>query len=110
MTTDNHLIHEITLALEDMKALDITVLDVRAQTSITDYMVIASGRSSRHVKSIADKAMEHMKAIDHKALSASGLQAGEWALIDFGDFILHVMQPSVRAFYNLENLWSPLPE
>ncbi|QRN03799.1 ribosome silencing factor [Legionella sp. MW5194] len=91
--------------LDEMQAIDINVLDVRQQTAITDYMVVCSGRSSRHVKAIAETVMEKMKAHGLSAIGSHGIEAGEWALVDFGDFILHVMQPDSRAFYNLEGLW-----
>lgn len=91
--------------LDDIQALDIKVIDVHKQTAITDYMVIASGRASRHVKAIADKVMEDMKHHGHACLSCTGLETGDWALIDFGDIILHVMLPDSRQYYNLEGLW-----
>lgn len=97
----NILLH----ALEEIQANEITVIDVRQQTAITDYMIICSGRSSRHVKAIADFLMEHMKTAGLPSISSTGLTPGDWALIDFGDFIVHIMQPESRAFYNLEGLW-----
>ncbi|WP_133129807.1 ribosome silencing factor [Legionella yabuuchiae] len=105
MANYNAPLDQLLTALEDMQASDITVLDVRNQTTITDYMVICTGRSSRHVKSIAEQTVETMKSVAHPPISSTGLELGEWALIDFGDFILHVMQPDSRAFYNLEGLW-----
>lgn len=96
-------------ALDDIQAKDIITIDVREQTTITDYMVICSGRSSRHVKAIAEQTIEKMKSAGLPALSRSGLDSGEWALIDFGEIILHVMQPESRAFYNLEGLWQEAP-
>lgn len=100
---------KVLKSLDDIQAIDIKVIDVTKQTTITDFMVIASGRSSRHVKSIAQKVMEDMKADGIPALSASGLEHGDWALIDFSDIILHVMQPEQRHFYNLEGLWEETP-
>lgn len=91
--------------LDDSQAIEITTIDVRPQTTVTDFMVVCSGRSSRHVKAVASSAMERMKAIGVPSLSDHGLDSGEWALIDFGDYVLHVMQPDSRAFYNLEELW-----
>ncbi|KTD19458.1 putative Iojap-related protein [Legionella israelensis] len=96
-------------ALDDIQAFDVITLDVKKQTTITDYMVIASGRSSRHVKAIAEQVIEAMKKAGHQPLSFTGLDEGDWALVDFGDCILHVMQPDTRAFYNLEGLWQELP-
>ncbi|MCE3043734.1 MULTISPECIES: ribosome silencing factor [Legionella] len=98
-------LNQLLTYLDDIHANDIKVLDVKEQTTITDYMIIASGRSSRHVKSIADFVMEKMKADGYPALSENGIEHGDWALVDFGDYVLHVMQPDSRAFYNLEALW-----
>ncbi|MFI4918984.1 MAG: ribosome silencing factor [Legionellales bacterium] len=103
---DQHpMLPKLIKALEDIQATDITVIDVRKQTTITDYMVIVSGRASRHVKAIAHKVMEDMKLLGMPSISCTGLETGDWALVDFGDFILHVMQPESRQFYNLEGLW-----
>lgn len=103
---DKHPFLDVLLkALEDIQANDITVIDVRDQTTITDYMLVCSGRSSRHVKSIAENIMEHMKKSGMPAFSHNGLDSGDWALIDFGDFVVHIMQPDSRSFYNLEGLW-----
>lgn len=92
-------------ALEDIQAIDIKVIDVSKQTTVTDYMVICNGRSSRHVKAIAETVLETMKSHSIPPLGVHGINAGEWALVDFGDFVLHVMQADSRAFYNLEGLW-----
>ena len=92
-------------ALEDMKALDIKVLDVRGKTSITDLMIIASGTSSRHVKSIAQTVALQAKEVGEQPLGTEGLDDGEWALIDLNGIVVHVMQAKVRDFYQLERLW-----
>ena len=92
-------------ALDDMQAIDIKVIDVKGQTAITDYMIICSGRASRHVKAIADQVMLNMKAAGIPALNHNGLESSDWALLDFGDYIVHIMQPECRSFYNLEELW-----
>lgn len=105
MSEQNPMLQKLLHSLEDIQAVDITVIDVRQQTSITDYMIIASGRASRHVKAIAQKVMDDMKSAGLPALSSTGMELGDWALVDFGDFILHVMQPESRQFYNLEGLW-----
>jgi len=92
-------------ALEDLKAQDILSINVREKTSITDYMVIASGTSSRHVKSLVDNVLEKVKEQGVRPLGSEGLDSGEWALLDLGDVVVHVMQPSTRQFYDLEKLW-----
>ena len=102
---DKDLPHLLEL-LEEIKAEEVSVIHVAEQTSVTDDMVICTGRSSRHVRSIAEFAVEKMKASGIQPLSQNGLESGEWALVDFGDFVLHVMQPQIRQLYNLEELWS----
>ncbi len=92
-------------ALEDLKAVDLHVIDVRDKTSITDVMVIATGTSSRHVRSLAENVALTAKRQGVPALGEEGIDAGEWALIDLGDVVVHVMQPEVRDFYQLEKLW-----
>ncbi|MES9844870.1 MAG: ribosome silencing factor [Candidatus Sedimenticola sp. PURPLELP] len=91
--------------LEDMKAQDIKVLDVRGKTSITDIMIIASGTSDRHVKSMAESVAFHAKDAGEQPLGTEGLTDGEWALIDLNGVVVHVMQAKVRDFYQLERLW-----
>lgn len=93
-------------ALDDMKAQDVKVLDVRGQTSITDLMIFASGTSTRHVKSIADRVVEELKKAGVRPIGVEGQQASEWVLADFGDIVLHVMLPKAREFYRLERLWA----
>jgi ribosome-associated protein len=105
MPVQNPMLDKILKSLEDIQAIDVKVIDVRKQTTITDYMIISSGRASRHVKAIAQKVMEDMKLSGLPLLSSTGLDTGDWALIDFGDFIIHIMQPESRQFYNLEGLW-----
>ena len=96
----------ITDTMEDLKAQDVQTLDVRALTTMTDYMVIASGRSARQVKAIADKVIEAAKTRKVRPLGVEGEQQAEWILIDFGDVIAHVMHPDTREYYQLEKLWS----
>ena len=110
MSDKNPMLKKLLQALEDIQAIDVTVIDVSQHTTITDFMVICSGRSSRHVKAIAEYIMEQMKTTGLPALGNSGLAGGDWALVDFGDVVVHVMQPESRAFYNLEGLWQNLPQ
>jgi ribosome-associated protein len=92
--------------LEDMKARDIKVLDVRGKTSVTDIMVIASGTSDRHVKSMAEAVAFQAKAAGNPPLGIEGASEGEWALVDLNGVVVHVMLPKVRDYYQLERLWS----
>lgn len=95
----------VTAALDDMKAVNVKVLDVRGLTDIADTMIIASGNSDRHVKSIADRVVERAKESGFRPLGKEGERDGEWVLVDLQDIILHVMLPRVREFYGLERLW-----
>ncbi len=93
-------------ALDDMKAKDVQVLDVRGKTAITDLMIIASGTSERHVKAIAETVAFRAKEGGEPPLGSEGLSEGEWALVDLNIIVVHVMLPKVRDFYALERLWS----
>jgi ribosome-associated protein len=96
--------------LDDMKARDVQVLDVRGKTAVTDYMIIASGTSDRHVKAIAETVAFRAKDAGETPLGTEGLTEGEWALVDLNGVVVHVMLPKVRDFYSLERLWSaPAP-
>jgi ribosome-associated protein len=99
------LVELVTEALEDMKGQQIRVLDVRGKTPLTDFMVIASGTSNRHVKSLADSVAVRAKAQGVQPLGMEGEDGQEWVLVDLNDVIVHVMLPRVRDFYNLEKLW-----
>ena len=92
-------------ALDDMKALEVKVLDVRDLTDIADYMVIASGTSDRHVRSVAQRVVEKAKEAGFRPHGLEGLKDGDWVLIDLNEVIVHVMLPRVREFYGLEKLW-----
>lgn len=94
-------------ALEDIKARDIEVIDVRRQTSLYDTMVIASADSNRQVKALAHHVRDKLKEAGAPILGVEGEEVGEWVLVDAGDIVVHVMQPAVRAYYNLEELWAP---
>ncbi len=96
-------------ALEEVKARDIVKLDVRDLTTVTDYMVVASGTSNRHVKALADAVAEKSRKAGHRPLGIEGENASEWVLLDLQDTLVHVMLPRVREFYNLEKLWSLSP-
>jgi ribosome-associated protein len=92
--------------LEDMKAEDTVTIDLIGKTSIADAMVVCSGRSNRHVTSIADSAIEGMEKAGVKGIRVEGKRNGDWVLIDAGDVIVHVFRPEVRAFYDLEKMWA----
>lgn len=93
-------------ALEELKAKDIREIDVRGKTSIADLLVVASGTSARHVKSIADEVVKFAKKAGVMPLGVEGEQEAEWVLVDLGDVIVHVMLPRIREFYGLERLWT----
>lgn len=110
MTDLNELKQVVINSLEDMKAKDITVLDVKPLTSVADLMVVASGTSNRHVKAIAENVREQVKKNNIQALGIEGQEAAEWVLVDLGDIIVHIMLPDTRRFYDLEKLWSMSPD
>lgn len=92
-------------ALEDIKGIDIKVLDVVDKSSVTDIMIFASGNTSRQVKALANNVADKAKKAGSPALGVEGDDSNEWVLVDLGDVVVHVMQPSIREFYNLEKLW-----
>ena len=92
--------------LDDMKAEDTLTIDLRNQSSIADYMVVTSGRSNRHVGSVADRVLEDLREAGLTGIRVEGMPYCDWVLIDAGDVIVHVFRPEVRAFYNLEKMWS----
>lgn len=97
-------------ALEDLKAVNITVLNICNISSVADAMIVASGTSNRHVKSLADNVKDVVKANGVQPLGIEGLETSEWVLVDLGDVIVHIMQPSTRDFYDLERLWTARPD
>jgi ribosome-associated protein len=96
-------------ALEEVKAKDIVKLDVRKLTTITDYMIVASGTSSRHIKALANAVAKKSREVNHRPQGIEGEDGSEWVLLDLQDTLVHVMLPRVREFYNLEKLWSLAP-
>ena len=100
------LLQQVHAALEEMKAKDAVEIDVRGKTSIADYLVVVSGTSTRHVKSVADEVVKFAKKLGVMPLGVEGEREAEWVLVDLGDVIVHVMLPRVREFYALERLWT----
>jgi ribosome-associated protein len=107
MNTEQLLIL-VETALDEKKAKDIKILDVRHLNSITDFMIIASGNTDRQVNALVQHVIHQAKMHGHQPLGEEGSQVGEWALVDLGDIIVHVMQPRVRDFYQLEKLWNDM--
>jgi len=102
----NKLIETVVAALEEIKAYDIEVLEVSGITSLFDYIIIASADSSRQTRALANNVQEKIKAAGGRVYNQEGEQSGEWLLVDLGDAIVHIMQPNVRDYYNLEALWN----
>jgi len=102
----DQLLAAVRAAVEEIKAKDVVEIDVRGKTSVADHLVIASGTSTRHVKSIADEVVKFAKNLGAMPLGVEGEREAEWVLVDLGDVIVHVMLPRVREFYALERLWS----
>jgi ribosome-associated protein len=100
------LLNLVIKSIEDIKGHDIQTLDVHAISSVTDYMVVASGNSNRQVSAIARNVIAEAKQHGCLPLGTEGENSGEWVLVDLGDVVVHIMQPAVRDFYQLEKLWS----
>ena len=109
-TTSEMLLARILTSLENDKAEDIVQIDLRGKSSIGDFMIIASGRSSRQVSAISEKLVDNIKQSFGRSSKVEGKGAGDWVLIDTGDIIVHVFRPEVRDFYQLEKMWQPLKE
>lgn len=105
--TSEQLLARVVASLEDDKAEDIVTIDLRGRSSVADYMVICSGRSSRQVGAIAEKLMDRLKQEFGRACRIEGKDQGDWVLIDTADVIVHVFRPEVREFYQLEKMWMP---
>lgn len=106
MLTSTQLRDLVVTALEERKAKDIVALDVAATSPVTDYMIIASGTSNRHVNALVDEIVTAAKARQADVIGVEGRETGEWVLVDLGDVLVHVMQVEPRAFYDLERLWT----
>jgi len=94
-------------ALEDIKGHDIVVLDVRKMTALFDWVIIASADSGRQGRALSNNVQEKMKALGARVRSVEGERSGEWVLVDLGSIVIHIMQPAIRQYYNLEELWAP---
>lgn len=104
---EHPLLSLILTSLEDDKAEDVVAIDLRGKSEMADYMVIASGRSSRQVAALAEHLVDKMKSEMDRLCRVEGKDAGDWVLIDCGDAVVHIFRPEVREFYQLEKLWSP---
>jgi ribosome-associated protein len=108
---NSEIIRDLAMTtLDEMKGIDIVSMDVHALTSIADYMIICSGRSTRHVKALADSVAVKAKEAGLKCVRTEGERESEWVLVDLGDVVVHVMLPTTRSFYSLEDLWQPVKD
>lgn len=103
------ILEHILDSLDDLKGLEVHTINVTKISDVTDYMVLASGTSSRHVRSLVNRVTEDLKKTGVQPLGVEGKETSEWVLVDYGDVVLHVMQVETRRFYDLERLWSELP-
>lgn len=108
--TDVTITDLVVDALDDLKAVDTKIVDVRGLSSVMDFLVVTSGNSSRHVKSLADNVVVKAKKAGCPPIGVEGENDADWVLVDLGDVVVHVMQPAARSFYDLERLWSGEPE
>lgn len=110
-TAAQDLSEHILSVLDENSAQDTINVDIRGKSTVADFMIVTSGRSNRHVGALSDYVQKSLKELGHKSLGVEGKEANDWVLIDAGDVIVHIFRPEVRAFYNLEKIWSlPLPE
>lgn len=109
MATPASLLKDLLAILDDAKAEDVVTIDLKGKTSIADHMIVASGRSQRHVGAISDQVVRSLKKTGHGRARVEGTPHCDWVLIDAGDVIVHVFRPEVREFYNLEKMWSVAP-
>jgi ribosome-associated protein len=107
LTSITNIKKNVLSALEDIKAFDIVAIDIRKQVSIADYIIIASASSSRQAKALAENIRDEMQKINIPLIGIEGGSGSEWVLVDLGDIIIHIMTPSTRVHYNLEELWVP---
>ena len=105
MTSISNIKKNVLSALEDIKAFDIVSIDIRKQASIADYIIIASANSSRQAKALADNIKDRMQKINIPLIGIEGGSGSEWVLVDLGDIIIHIMTPTSRVYFNLEELW-----
>ncbi len=99
------VLETVLTCLDDSKAEEVTTIDIREKSALADYMVVASGRSSRHVSAVSDHLLRELKSFGFKSIKVEGLQSSDWVLIDIGDIIVHIFRPEVREFYSLEKMW-----
>lgn len=104
--SDEEMIGLIEAALDEMKAKDIVKIDVRGRSTVTDYMIVASGNSKRHVSAVAQSVLDKIKEQGIKLLGVEGQDVGDWVLVDVGSIVVHLMMPDARSFYDIERLWS----
>jgi ribosome-associated protein len=107
LTSITNIKKNVLSALEDIKAFDIVAIDIRKQVSIADYIIIASASSTRQAKALAENIRDEMQKINIPLIGIEGGSGSEWVLVDLGDIIIHIMTPSTRVHYNLEELWVP---
>ncbi len=107
--TENEKLAAVKSLLEEKKAEDLVILDLKGLSSVTDILVIASGHSDRHVQAVSEHLSQEMKKRGFRPLGSEGLQGGRWALIDYGDIIVHVFYDDLRNYYDLEGIWSDAP-